>query len=132
PPSICMAAVAMVVRGQRALAAIPASASSAERPSTHMLIPYLAIVYARCPLNQRGARLMGGERTRMWGFLAFWRCGMQAWEQAKVPRAFAWFMRSKRFMGVLRASVRLMALALFTRISMPPNVSTVLATASRI
>ena len=37
-------AVAMIVRGQSELNAIPSSAYSAAIPSVHMLIPYLAIV----------------------------------------------------------------------------------------
>jgi hypothetical protein len=40
PPSrFCTAAVAMIVRGQRQLAPIPASASSAARPSVIIVMP---------------------------------------------------------------------------------------------
>jgi hypothetical protein len=40
------------------------------------------------------------------------------------------FIKSKRFMGVASVLVRLMALALLTRMSMPPKVSTALAAAA--
>ncbi len=44
PPSrFLMAAVAMVVRGQSALTAMPFARSSPARPSTTRLMPYLAI-----------------------------------------------------------------------------------------
>ena len=43
PPSILTAAVAIVVRGQRASTAIPCSRNSPAMPSTHMLMPYLAM-----------------------------------------------------------------------------------------
>ena len=45
PPSrFCTAAVAITVRGQSALTAMPASRNSSAMPSTHRLIPNLAIV----------------------------------------------------------------------------------------
>ena len=66
----------------------------------------------------------------MCGFFAFRRCGMQAWEQRKVPRALIPCIRSHFFIGVSTVPERLMALALFTRMSMPPKVSTVFATAA--
>ncbi len=68
----------------------------------------------------------------MCGFFAFSRCGMQACEVANVPRVLTECIRSNRFSGVSSVPVRLMALALFTQMSMPPNVSTVFATASAI
>ena len=46
PPSISMAAVMIPVLGQRALTAMLCGCSSSDIPSTHMLIPYFAIVYA--------------------------------------------------------------------------------------
>jgi hypothetical protein len=39
-----IAAVAIAVRGHSALTATPSSANSAAMPSTHMLMPYFAIV----------------------------------------------------------------------------------------
>ncbi len=66
----------------------------------------------------------------MCGFFAFLRCGMQACEQRKVPRALIPCIRSQLFIGVSSVPVRLMALALFTRMSMPPKVSTVFSTAA--
>src|SRR3954452_2428767 len=74
----------------------------------------------------------GGEFMRMCGFLAFFRYGIQACEQANVPRALTPCIRSQRFIGVEVVPVRLMALALFTRMSMPPKVSTVFCTAAAI
>ena len=47
----------------------------------------------------------------------------------KVPRWLIWFIRSKRFIGVCKVPVRLIALALLTRMSMPPNLAAVSATA---
>ena len=45
PPSrFLTAAVAIVVRGHSALTAMPAPLSSPDRPSTHMLMPYFAMV----------------------------------------------------------------------------------------
>ena len=44
PPSMLTAAVAMVVRGHRALTAMPSASNSAAMPRTHMLMPYLAMV----------------------------------------------------------------------------------------
>ena len=47
---------------------------------------------------------------------------MHACEQRNVPRTLTEYIRSKRFIGVSSVPVRLMALALLTRMSMPPNV----------
>jgi hypothetical protein len=44
PGIICSAAVAIAVRGQRLLTAMPDGLNSAAWPSVHMLMPYLAIV----------------------------------------------------------------------------------------
>ena len=45
PPSrFCTAAVAMMVRGHRALKAMPSSRNSSAIPIVHMLIPYFARV----------------------------------------------------------------------------------------
>ena len=44
PKRLPTAAVAIVVRGHSALTAIPEAFSSADRPSTHMLMPNFAIV----------------------------------------------------------------------------------------
>ena len=57
---------------------------------------------------------------------------MQAWLVAKVPRALTPIIRSKRFIGVSSVPVRLMALALLTRMSMPPKCSAARATPSAI
>jgi hypothetical protein len=47
----------------------------------------------------------------------------------KVPRTLTWCIRSKRFIGVSSVPVRLMADALLTRTSMPPNAWTAAAIA---
>ena len=104
-------------------------------PSTHMLIPYFEIVYATCSLNHRGSRLSGGDSVRMCGLRPAsaerCKCGRHACEQRNVPRTLMPNIRSKRFIGVAAVPVRLIALALLTRMSMPPNASTAAATADR-
>ncbi len=65
----------------------------------------------------------------MCGLAARRRWGMAAWEQANVARALTPHIRSKRFIGVARVPVRLMALALLTRTSRPPKCATASATA---
>src|SRR6266702_3293433 len=72
----------------------------------------------------------GGDNIRMCGFSAFLRCGIQYFDTMKVPRVLMPIIRSNRLMSVAWESVRLMALALLTQISMPPNSATVLSTAA--
>ena len=67
----------------------------------------------------------GGDSIRMCGLAAFFRCGMQYFDTMKVPRVLMPIIRSNRFMSVACESVRLMALALLTQMSMPPNSATV-------
>ena len=55
---------------------------------------------------------------------------MQVREQRNVPRTFTCCMRSKRFISVASVPVRLIALALFTRMSMPPKAAIVAFTAA--
>ena len=50
---------------------------------------------------------------------------MQVFDTMKVPRVLMPIIRSKRFMSVICELVRLMALALLTQMSMPPNSATV-------
>src|SRR5579885_1277887 len=57
----------------------------------------------------------------MCGLAARLRCGRHACEQRKVPRVLISIMRSKRLIGVSSVPVRLIALALLTRTSMPPK-----------
>ena len=52
-----MAAVAMTERGHSALTAMPAPRNSSAIPSTHMLIPYFAIVYATWSRNHFGIEI---------------------------------------------------------------------------
>ena len=55
---------------------------------------------------------------------------MAYFDTMKVPRVLMPIIRSNRFMSVPCELVRLMALALLTQISMPPNSATVLSIAS--
>ena len=72
----------------------------------------------------------GGDSIRMCGFSAFFRCGMQYFDTMKVPRVLMPIIRSNRFMSVACEVVRLMALALLTQMSMPPNSATVFSIAA--
>src|SRR6516225_8351079 len=130
PRRLPTAAVAIVVRGHSALTATPALFSSADSPSTHMLMPNLAMVYAVERSNHFAFMSSGGDNIRMCGFSAFVRCGMQYFDTIKVPRVLMPIIRSNRFMSVAWELVRLMALALLTQISIPPNSVTVLSTAA--
>ena len=73
---------------------------------------------------------MGGDSVRMWGFARPFMCGMQACETLYVPRTWIPFIRSKRLSGTSSMEPRLMAEALFTQRSIPPNCSTAWATAA--
>ena len=66
----------------------------------------------------------------MWGFSACFRCGMQARETRYVPRALMSCIRSYDFIGSCSVPSRLIAEALLRQISIPPNASTVFATAA--
>ena len=55
---------------------------------------------------------------------------MHACDTAYVPRTWMPFIKSNRLSGTSVIEPRLMAEALFTHMSMPPNFSTALATAS--
>src|SRR3989442_12957579 len=71
PPSrLRTAAVAMVVRGHRELAAMPYSLNSSAKPRVQRLMPYLAIAQARLRPNQAGFRFKGGERVSTRGLSA--------------------------------------------------------------
>src|ERR1700733_15862876 len=81
PPSrFCTAAVAITARGHSALTATPADLYSPAMPSTHMLMPNFAIVYATCGENHRVSMLSGGDMFKTCGFAAFFKCGMQVFE----------------------------------------------------
>src|SRR5438132_12140844 len=87
PPSrFWIAAVAIVVRGHSAFTAMPADLNSPAMPSTHMLMPNFAIVYATCGANQRVSMLSGGDRFKTCGFAAFLRWGMHSLLHRNVPR----------------------------------------------
>ena len=69
PASIWIAAVAIAVRGHRQLNATCPRNSSAI-PTAHMLMLYLAIVYATPPsLNHLGSMSSGGERLSTCGLV---------------------------------------------------------------
>ena len=53
-----------------------------------------------------------------------------ACEQANVPRTLTPNMRSNRFIGVAAVPVRLIALALLTRMSIPPKRCAAIRTAA--
>src|ERR1700733_6442967 len=87
PPSrFCTAAVAITVRGHSALTATPADFYPPAMPSTHMLMPNFAIVYATCGENHRVSMLSGGDRFKMCGFEAALRYGKHVLETRNVPR----------------------------------------------
>ena len=85
-PAMFNADVAIRVRGHKALTAMPLLRSSAARPKATMLMLYLDTVYAACDSNHLACRLMGGDKTRIWGLAAFSKNGKQACEHMKVPR----------------------------------------------
>ena len=66
---------------------------------------------------------------RMCGLLLLRRWGMQSFEARKVPRVLTSIIRSYLFMGVAVVPVMWMALALLTRMSIPPNLLTAWSTA---
>src|SRR6478736_2259708 len=66
----------------------------------------------------------------MCGLADFSRCGRQTWAHRNVPRTLTCCIRSKRFIGVSSAPRSQIALALLTRMSMPPKRSTACATAA--
>src|SRR5947208_30345 len=72
----------------------------------------------------------GGDSIRMCGFSAFFKCGMQYFDTMKVPRVLISIIRSNRFMSVPCELVRLIALALLTQMSRPPNSATVFSIAA--
>ena len=95
PPSrFFTAAVAIAVRGHSALNATPSRRNSSAMPSTHMLMPNLAMVYATWGANHRASMLSGGDRFSTCGLAAFFRCGTHACEHTKVPRVLIWCIRS--------------------------------------
>ncbi len=57
----------------------------------------------------------------MCGLAACNKCGRVFWVTRKLPRALTECIKSKRFNGVSRIGVRLMALALLMQISIPPK-----------
>src|SRR3954463_2708972 len=91
PGIICSAAVLIAVRGQRLLTAMPYLRNSPAWPSVHMLMPYLAMVYAVCGANHCAFIDSGGDmfstcalRPAAADFLSSAR---QTCVHRKVPRA---------------------------------------------
>ena len=64
------------------------------------------------------------------GLSALRRWGTQVLTTRKVPLPFIECIKSYLFISVFNVPVRLIAEALFTQISMPPNSETVFSTAS--
>src|SRR4051812_7201900 len=83
PGIICSAAVLIAVRGQRLFTAMPYFANSPEWPSVHMLMPYLAMVYAVCGANQCCFIDSGGDMLSTCGLRPaaadFFSSARQAW-----------------------------------------------------
>ena len=116
------------MRGHSVLDAMPSSRSSSAIANAHNDIPNFAIMYA-VGFSHSGSSRIGGDSVRMCGFSRPIMCGMQACDTAYVPRTWMPFIRSKRLSGTSLIEPRLIAEALFTQMSMPPNCSTVWATA---
>ena len=123
--------MSIAVRGQSELAAMPSSASSTLSPNVTRLIPYFAIVYAVWVVNHLGSRLIGGDSVRMWALSDFLSHSIDDLASRNEPRALMSFIRSYFFIDTSSVFDRSIALALLTTMSMPPNSSAVLATASR-
>src|SRR4029434_4755660 len=92
PPIMLMAAVAMIVRGQSELAAMPSPRNSSAHASVQSDMPYFRIEYATDGAHDWIRMSSGGESVRMWGFADAFRCGMQYLPQRNVPRALMPFM----------------------------------------
>ena len=116
--------MATAVLGHKALTAIPFYLNYYAIPKTHIDIPYFAIVYARWFENHFAFIFKGGERLRICGFLAFIRKGAQYLETKNVPLVLIWCMRSYFFMDCSTVETRLIAEALFIKMSIPPKVLT--------
>src|SRR5580693_4574972 len=82
-----------------------------------------------CGPSHRGSRLIGGDRVRMCGLADRFRCGMQARLTTNVPRVLIDCIRSYRLTSSASVPDRLIAEALLTHTSIPPNRSTANATA---
>src|SRR5580693_1972249 len=82
-----------------------------------------------CGPSHRGSRLIGGDRVRMCGLADRFRCGMQARLTTNVPRVLIDCIRSYRLIASASVPDKLIAEALFTHTSIPPNRSTACATA---
>jgi len=129
-----IALVAIAVWGQRALTAMPSERNSPAMPRTKSDMSNLATEYAAWGLNHLSCMLRGGEMLRMCGLRPAWadlrRCGAAYLDTRKVPLTLIWCMRSNFFMSVSSVEVNEMALALFTRMSIPPKRDTVFSIAS--
>ena len=101
---------------------MPSPRSSSAMPSVHMLMPYLAHRVGdvrREPARLHVERRREVEDVGVGGLLEMRNARLRAQEGARARSRPC--MRSKRFTGVSSVPVRLMALALFTRMSMPPK-----------
>ena len=125
PGIIATAAVAMTVRGHSALTRDAVGAEllgHAEHAHAHAVLRHRVGDVVAEPFRVEVERRRQREDVRIASAAAdVLRCGRHACEQANVPRTLTPNMRSKRFIGVAAVPVRLIALALLTRMSMPPN-----------
>ena len=76
------------VRGHSALNPIPSPSNSAAIPSTHIDMPYLAIVYATCGPNHRGSMFLRTQNSKpRWSGPFCWRVvKFGAWNVVDWPQ----------------------------------------------
>ena len=107
PPSAnSTAAVAIVVRGHRALHPIPSSRNSSAIPKTSIDIAYLDNVYGRCAANHEARKSRGGDRVNICGFKLLRSHGMQQRLATNVPRTLIERSRSKRFIETFKRACK--------------------------
>src|SRR5262245_65724286 len=88
PSRFLIAAVAIVVRGHKALTAIFPRNSPAS-PRTTRLMPNFAIEYAVCGANHFSAISRGGDNMSMCGFAERIRYGVAHLDTMKLPRVYS-------------------------------------------
>ncbi len=130
PGIIATAAVAITVRGHSALTRDAVGAEllghARARTCSCRTSPSCRRRAARTTSASHVERRRQREDVRIApGAADSFRCGRHACEHRNVPRTLTPNIRSKRFIGVASVPVRLIALALLTRMSMPPKRSTV-------
>ena len=123
----CSAAVAITVRGHSAFTPMPSDGTPPPCRARTCSCRTSPSCTPRAARTSCAFMLSGGDRFRMCGlrpaFADCLRYGRHACEQTNVPRTLTPNIRSKRFIGVSSVPDSEMALALFTRMSMPPKRS---------